>query len=354
VRIVWRYLLARYLASLLLVLSALVALVLVVEVLLDVEHVLEGTGLSTILLKILSSYLLQYLLPAAALLGGFLALGGAARSREMTALKAGGISPLAATLPVLVAGACLSALCYLLSDTLVVTASQAFNRLVDPDGGSLVVRQGSFWYHKGRYVYNFADRDSPGSAVHDVVVFERDARNRLVRRISAPRAQVEDGQTWRFEDATVHLFDPDHPEAPPRYERAAEIRLELEEQPSAALLKREVAALSAAELRTHVALRTRQGRDADRARALLQDRYSEPFSVLLFALLAIPVGLRVEETRSLSRGALQAIGLMFAYYSVRELLSTLAHEGVLLPLAPWGALLLFSALGGVALARVPR
>ena len=354
-RIVGRYLLARFLASLFFVLVVLVLLVLVVEILLDVEEILEAeNGVTTLFLKIGSGYLLQYLLPASALFGGFVALGSAARNRETLALKAGGISPLAATFPIMIAGCLLALGSYLLSDTVVVTASKAFNRIRQKDGADLTLRQGTFWYHSGRYVYNFADRDEDGGRVHDVVVFERDDRHRLVRRISASSATVHEARRWHFEKAVSHRFDPDQPGAPPIVEEAEEIVVELDEQPSAALLKREVAALSSGDLRSHVALRASQGRDVTRGNALLHDRYSEPMAVLLFSLLAIPLGLRVEHTRSLSRGALQAVMVMFVYYSVRQTASTLAAEGVLPAMAPWAAVLLFLAGGATALARIPR
>jgi lipopolysaccharide export LptBFGC system permease protein LptF len=76
--------------------------------------------------------------------------------------------------------------------------------------------------------------------------------------------------------------------------------------------------------------------------------------VLLFSLLAIPLGFRVEQTRSLSRGALQAVLILFVYYSARELASTLALEGVLPAAAPWGVLALFGAGGAASFARSPR
>lgn len=354
-RIVGRYLLARFLASLFSVLVVLILLILVVEILLNVDEILEADGgISTLFLKIGSAYLLQYLLPASALFGGFIALGGASRTREIVALKAGGISPLAATFPIAMAGIVLALVSYLLSDTVVVTASKAFNRMTHKGTGDLVLRQGTFWYHSGRYVYNFADRDEDGGRVQDVVVFERDDRHRLVRRISARSASVQEGRRWHFESAMSFRFDPDTPGAPPVVEQAEEIVVELDEQPSAALLKREVAALSSGDLRSYIGLRASQGRNVTRGKALLQDRYSEPMAVLLFSLLAIPLGLRVEQTRSLSRGALQAVVVMFVYYSVRQTASTLAAEGVLPAFAPWAAVALFLALSGVALTRVRR
>jgi lipopolysaccharide export system permease protein len=305
-RILWRYILTRYLTALFSILLILTLSVLVVEILLDDEGILDSeAGLYTLLLKIFSSYLLQYLLPASALAGAFVCLGGAARASEITAMKAGGISPLVAVVPILCAAALLAGLSYVLGDTLVVMASQAWNRQTRGDASHIAVRRGTFWYHKGAYIYNFADRDPDGNTLNEVTVFELDDRFQLLRRIHAPRA-IEQGPRWHFQQATIHYFDLQRPGQPPQIERNAEITLELEEGPSAALLQEEVAAL------------------------------------------------RVSELRGLARGALHAVVIAFIYYSTRQFVSTLALEGVVRATAPWALLALFAGFGGFRLARVPR
>jgi lipopolysaccharide export system permease protein len=352
VRILWRYVLTRFLGSLAATLAVLVLLIVVIELMLDLDRIVESeSGLAAVFLKIISSYLLQYLLPAAALVAAFFSIGTAARSREIIALKAGGVSPLVAVLPILAMGALLAGGSVLLSDTISVTASQALRRHAD-DPGDLRLRKGTFWYHSGRFIYNFADGDA--RKMHEVVVFELDERNRLLRRLAAAEARVVEGRRWLLHAATVHHFDPERPGEPPRVERGVEVSLDLAREPNPALLRKEVAALSVGDLRRLVEERARHGRDTTRASALLHARLSEPLSVLLFSLLAIPLGFRVEQTRSLSRGALQAVLILFVYYSARELASTLALEGVLPAAAPWGVLALFGAGGAASFARSPR
>ncbi len=352
VRILWRYVLARFVSSLVATLAILILLIVVIELMLDLDRIVESDqGLSAVFLKILSSYLLQYLLPASALAAAFFSIGTAARSREITALKAGGVSPIVAVVPILVMGALLAGASVLLSDTVSVTASQALRRNTD-EAGDLRLRRGTFWYHSGRFIYNFADGDA--RSLHEVVVFELDDRNRLLRRLAAADATVAEGRRWLLHRATVHHFDPDRPGDPPRVERGAEVTVDLAREPNPALVRKEVAALSTGDLRRLVEERARHGRDTTRARALLHARLSEPLAVLLFSLLAIPLGFRVEQTRSLSLGALQAVLLLFLYYSARELASTLALEGVLPAASPWGVVALFGAGGAASLARSPR
>jgi lipopolysaccharide export LptBFGC system permease protein LptF len=352
VRILWRYVLGRFLSTLAATLASFVLLIVVIELMLDLDRIVESReGLSTVFLNIISSYLLQYLIPAAALVAAFFSIGTAARSREITALKAGGVSPLVASIPILAVGALLAGAAVPLSDTISVTASQALRRRVD-DSGDLRLRKGTFWYHSGRFIYNFAEGD--GRNLHEVVVFELDGHNRLLRRLAADEASVAEGSRWLLHEATVHHFDPDRPGEPPRVERSVEISLDLAREPSPALLRKEVATLSMADLRRLVQERGQHGRDTTRARALLHTRLSEPLSVLLFSLLAVPLGLRVEQTRSLSRGALQGVALLFFYYLARDTAANLALEGVLPAVAPWGVLALFGAGGAASFARSPR
>ncbi|MCU0668694.1 MAG: LptF/LptG family permease, partial [Myxococcota bacterium] len=92
-----------------------------------------------------------------------------------------------------------------------------------------------------------------------------------------------------------------------------------------------------------------------RAEALLHERVSDPLTSFLFALLAIPLGLRAERTRSLALPALQGVALVFAFLMVREYGGTLATEGVTAAAStPWVILAAFTLYGAITLWRVPR
>ncbi len=55
-----------------------------------------------------------------------------------------------------------------------------------------------------------------------------------------------------------------------------------------------------------------------RAEALLHERVAEPLASLVFVVLALPLALRVERTRSLAVPALQGVAAIFLFYMVRE------------------------------------
>jgi LPS export ABC transporter permease LptG len=327
--------------------------VLVVDMLLNLEDVLEAersfSGALRFLGLRLASVYLPYLLPVATFTGAFFAVGLLARSREIIAIKAGGISPLLALIPVFIASVFIAILALLANETLTVGASAALAKQSGAAGGGVELRAGTIWYHTGRYVYNIRSADAGSDSVRDIRVFERNDAGRMVRLIQAARARRLAPHEWRFEGATVRTFDPDRPEIPPRVERAREITLRLEEERSPRLLQAEIAALPVWTLSRYV-----QASPLDaRARSLLHQRLTGPLLVLLFALLAVPLALRVERTRSLALPALEGVVVLFAFLLAREYGASFSSASAAAAVAaPWAILLAFAGLGAFQLSRV--
>lgn len=350
-----RYFLARFVAAFAAVLVVLVLAVGVVELLGDFDDVVGSSegfagALLFVALRIPSQWL-PLLVPVAAFVAAFVALGTAARSLEFVAIKAGGVSPLRVLVPVVVAGAVVSGLGLAANETLGIRAHEAWRRHVGGED-QVEFRRGSFWYHKGRYVYNVRDADPQARQLRQVAIFELDGSGQLVRSIQAARARIEDGR-WQLDDAVIRRFVPGEPEAPVSFERLAHTELVLSED--LALFDAGVQGLSIADLREYREERPPDDPEAIRAEALLHDRITEPLSAFVFVLLAIPLGLRVERTRSLAVPALQGVGALFAFWTVREYGIALATQGVVAPAAtPWLILAAAAAASAWLLARTPR
>lgn len=351
-----RHLLARFVLTYLAVLAVLALLVGVVELLGDFDDVVASSdgfrgALLFVALRIPSQWL-PLLVPVAAFVATFLALGTAARALEFVAIKAGGVSPLRVLLPIVVAGAVVAGLGLAANETLGVRAHDAWRRHVRGEH-PVEFRRGSFWYHKGRYVYNVRDADPQARQLREVAIFELDRRGQLVRSIQAARARIDAEGHWQLDDAVIRRFTPGSPEAPVDFERLAHTELVLTEE--LALFDAGVEGLSIANLREYREDRPPGDPEAVRAEALLHDRITEPLSAFVFVLLAIPLGLRVEQTRSLAVPALQGVAALFAFSTLREYGIALATQGVVAPAAtPWLILAGFAALGGWLMARTPR
>jgi lipopolysaccharide export LptBFGC system permease protein LptF len=121
------------------------------------------------------------------------------------------------------------------------------------------------------------------------------------------------------------------------------------------LLGARASTLSLLELREYIRAGSKEGRDTARFREMLHARLSDPLTVVVFALVAIPLGLAVEQHRSLAAAAVVGIVNLGVFYTVRTT-ATIAAAGGLAPTShgPWLVLAAFAGFGLVRFARLPR
>jgi lipopolysaccharide export system permease protein len=358
VRILSRYFLVSYLTLFAVILLTSLLAITVIEVLLHFDHVLEHrggfAGVATYVLVRVPAYYLRELIPVSSFAAAFLCLGISARGREVMALKAGGISPHCVIVPLLVASALLSAGTLLVNESAVLGATRAFSHL-ERDNDEITFRRGSFWYHRGDAIYNVREADRESRTLSGVHVYELSPEGRLVRSITADSVEVQDGRRWRLLDATFRTFDPESPSAPPRVEHSEESILVVAERRNAALLDADASQLSLLDLREYIRARVREGRDVERYRSMFHLRVSDPLAVVLFALLAIPIGLGVERTRSLSGQALLGVAIVAVFYALRTAGAAIGAGGAVpAALPPWLLLAAFGGVGVWRLATIPR
>jgi lipopolysaccharide export LptBFGC system permease protein LptF len=104
-----------------------------------------------------------------------------------------------------------------------------------------------------------------------------------------------------------------------------------------------------------VDVRRRDGLDASRQRARLHERLAAPLSVLVFALVASPVGIAVDRNRNMAAPALSGIALIALFYAGWQVSVLLGESAFAFAAAgPWLTLVAFSLLGLALLARSPR
>jgi lipopolysaccharide export LptBFGC system permease protein LptF len=140
----------------------------------------------------------------------------------------------------------------------------------------------------------------------------------------------------------------------PPAERADGERLD-SNQSDLALLDAGENGLSLRQLLDAVARRRRDGVDTLRFEALLHQRAAEPAIVLVFAFLAVPLGLGVERSRSMAAASLQGIAVVATFFAAWHVATLLAPNGFRLGIAaPWLVLAAFAAVGVWLFARSPR
>ena len=352
-RILSRAFLASYLILFAAILSGSILAISVIEVMLHFDDIgARGGGLVTAgrwLATRIPSYYLRDLIPVTSFAAAFLCIALPARRGELTAAMAGGISPLRIALPLLTAAVGLSGAAFVLDETLVLDASRDWKQR--PATGDDLLRRGSFWYHTGDRVYNVGGSDPETRSLLDVELYELSPGGRLVRRIHAERARYGDDQRWHLEGVGAVRLDPERETAPPRLEPVGALSaMQLRSGPAS-----DARSLPLPALRAHIAELRAAGRPATRERAQLHARLVDPVSVALFALLAVPLGLAVEGTRSVSAQAVRGGLLVGAYFSARAVASLLALAGVGWAVgAPWLLAALFAAIGALLFARTLR
>jgi lipopolysaccharide export LptBFGC system permease protein LptF len=119
-----------------------------------------------------------------------------------------------------------------------------------------------------------------------------------------------------------------------------------------ALLDADAESLSLFGLSEYIDAVIREGRNPVRYRALFHARLADPLSVLVFALLAVPLGLAVERSRSLAGAAVKGIALIAVFYTLQTSAVLVATGGIAAAVpGPWVVLAAFSVYGTWQYAR---
>ena len=308
--------------------------------------------------------------PVAVLVGVLITLGLLARRNEITAMKAGGISVLRATGPVLGTGLLASGLLYGMQEWMLPVTNKAaaleFNVIKGRPAQSSDQFDRRWVLARDERFYNFdyivergaglprgvaepaagGDFAVFGFSIYDVDPKSWDLRERLFARQATWNAarrtyDLEDG--WRrttgarssfrpFSSQTVRALgaDPGGEIEPPSYFRR-------EEKPSDTM--------GFAELRDYIdSLRTR-GFDVARLRVQLHRKVAFPMVGFVMTVLAVPFSFVVAR-----RGALYGIGfaivIAIVYWAVLGAFEALGSNAYLHPaLAAWAPNLLFGAAG---------
>jgi lipopolysaccharide export system permease protein len=353
VRILTRFFVQTYLTYYAAIVAVSFLVIAIVEMMVNFDHVIEhGEGISGALSYLflrLPSYYLPFLLPVGSFGAAFLCLGLPARTFEILAAKTSGIAPTRIAAPVLAVASAFSIVALLLNETIVLqTASRLDGRR---DGGELFQSSGAFWYQRGNTLFEVQGADRDTKTLQGVVVYERDSNGRLLRRVEAQTAHIEDDHKWRLENARFREFPRGDPTAAPRTETRATALLELGDA-DLALLGADPRGLTLLRLREYIHANDREGRDTTRFRSLWHARMADPLTVLLFALLGAPLGFAVERARSLGAAAIEGVGLLGGYYALQTTANVIGQAGVAAAALPWIVLGAFGAFGAWRFARL--
>jgi lipopolysaccharide export system permease protein len=269
------------------------------------------------------------LAPVIALLASLTALGALASGRELVAMQSAGVSPLrlgwASLRPALVFVVGIAALGQFVAPPLdraaYIGRAQALSATV------AIQSDRGFWSRSDRHFLRVREIRSNGT-LGGVDVYEFDGEGRLQRFISAERADISGGRTWKLTGVVQKDFEPDAIVRQQLPSTTWESFLSLDQVD---LLALQPAILSFTDLFEYVRYLRSSGQDSTTYELALWQKATMPLAVAAMTLLAVPFVLGVMGMASTGQrlmiGSLVGIGFHLASQIT-------ARAGLLLNLNP--------------------
>lgn len=358
-RILSHYFVARFLGLFVMVLAAAFMVLATIELVLNLDDLTgaagdDGSGVLDTLRALglrLTSYYLADVIPVASFVAAFTAFALSGRAMEVLAVEAGGVRPGRIIAPVLWTALILSLATALLHETVILRADRIWSGTIESGPEQIDFGRKAFWMHAGPMITRVGGADPVSRTLHDVEIFERSATGAVVRIIRTDRVHVEPDGHWRIEDARTSKFDPRDAEADPVYAASTAVELDPNAMNANVLRGADPTHLPIRSLARYLAADpTDPPSTLRRMRARLHERLASPWLVLVFAWLAIPLGLRVDQRGRVAGPAVASIVVLALFFVTQSAGQTLAQQQLFpVGLTPWLTMAIFSAAAAVAL-----
>lgn len=311
----------------------------------DLVDQLEGVGTRgrTVTLAVLASLYAApghayELMPIAVLIGTIYSLSRMAQSSEFTILRTGGLGPQRALTLLAVLGVAFAALTFVIGDVIAPASERQAVLQKAKAGGGLRLSGPGAWIKERRTEADGAHSVSANvgglggdAGLTEVRIYEFDAKGRLVQRLSAPKARVDDDGHWTLQDAERVLWPMDGGAV--QVTRQASLRW-------ATTLDAKVvaAALLPAETMTTLELWRYSGHLADQEQAAqsyeLQfwKRALYPLACIVMVALALPFAYMQARAGGVSLKVFGGIMLGISFVLLNNIAG---HIGVLSDMTPW-------------------
>ncbi|HSF38863.1 MAG TPA: LPS export ABC transporter permease LptF [Thermoanaerobaculia bacterium] len=327
------------------------SLMVVFDLVETVDEILKNKVPSGIVLdyyKYLSLQLFYEIAPIIVLVTTLMTFSLLARTNEVTACKALGLSLYRLALPAVVAALLITLFSGYLESAVLPASNEKVAQLKDRIRGREAARtyrraDRQWLFGQGRYIYNYIHFDEKRQSLQRLQVFDFDERHRLSRRLIAEEARFIGDGAWIFNNGWARSFDEVelakytrfkdpkvvyYPETPDYFD--SEIRLP--EQ------------MRYGELKDYIQEVQESGQDVPELKVELYNKIAFPVVSFVMALVALPFAFRIGK-----QGALYGIGLSvvlgMVFFAVFIFFTTLGQAGALPPaVAVWSPGAVFAIL----------
>jgi lipopolysaccharide export system permease protein len=347
-----RYVLRLFLLHLLIALAALLSLYLGIDAVERLRWLTRGKLPLEPFLRFFwyrAPLALSQVLPLAGLLAATLTVARLNQRNELTAMRAAGIAPARAMLPLLLGGLLAGLVQAVVVEFRLPDAQLEQARLEAKARVGRPLETTDRWFADGPRRVRVGGLEE-ASRLRDVEMLTVEGDDRVREHLLAATA-TWDGAAWVGEGVKVWTFDE---EGGVRYEALPERPLLLRLPPAAlGPAAPEPDQLRYAALRDAIRQGKRSGHDVRGLELALELRRLLPLSCLLLILVGAPRGARPGAGAGVAASIAQALGLSVVYLALTGVAALLAQRGVASPpLLIWPVQGLWALLGSVALSRL--
>lgn len=339
-----RYVTRRLLSPIFMVLLSTLLLYVVIDVTDHIDDMAKHRAPAEVILTYYWNLLPQAVmdvLPFALMIGLLILLTVLERQRELTAIKAAGISLYRLILPAMLIGMAGVAVMWALGESVVPEANAESKRMLDRIRGRETARsyrvsdrQWLVSRDEGTF-YNFMQYDPAEETLLRFTMFRLDESSRLSFHLVAPRLRYREG-VWTADGGWYRTFGPNGAE---HFERvSSSMEVPIPEGPSYFGQEyRRPAEMSYRELGAYIRALEESGYEPGMLRVRWHQKFSYPVSALVMVMLALPFGLNRGGGRvTTMQGVALALGLGIGYFLFVALFGKMGEAGLLPPaLGAW-------------------
>jgi len=346
-----RYLLGIFIRNTLLALSAFCGIYLLIDFFEKVDDFIAAEAPVSLYLGYfagMTPMIVVQVVPLALLMASFMTIGGLSRSGELTAMRAGGMSLVRITRPLLAAAVVLTALIILLQELVLPLTARTTREIFDQrirGRQELVQNRDQVWLRADNRILHIGQALPQNGELRQVTVYDLDNQFRVVGRLDAARARFAE-QAWTLNGVTDRTFDPNTGEMTASRHLAQAPLLLAKTPDDFRSTDPKQWELSFLDLRRLARQLQREGSDPTRYRVDMHAHLSAPFACLIMVLLGIPFALQRGRNSSLALGIVISIVTGVTYFVLHSITMAFGYTGILPPLlATWSANILFGLAG---------
>ncbi len=358
-RLLNRYIFLEFLRTALTVLAGILVLYLTVTFLKEAdEFIRHKAGMSQVVRYYLYSIpgMAGQALPFAALIGTLLSLGALSRHNEITAMRAGGVSVIRITFPVLLGGALLAALGFVNNELIMpeyaARAAYIRNVEVEKKAERVIFQQRRLWLRGPDNSIANIDLITPDrNELIGVNIFKLNPDFSIRERITAKRLVWQDG-AWKLRESRKYVPT----------ERAVIVRpadgevYNVVDRPEdMGMIAKGAAEMSFGELYEYVRRLKSIGYKVGRHEVDLHGKIAMPFACLLMVMIATPLSMQRVRSGGAARSIALAVLIAGIYWALMSGGRALGLSGALAPaIGAWLGNTVFGLLAAASIIRMHR